>query len=259
MKLTKPQSWNFWYAESSLTALLIFTLVYLFVVCAFGALSFGGFVGRLSFSLIIVAGVLTTFRQRLLRFLGIVLAVANLTLTWMEYIHRAWSLTFLSAILGMLFLVLLLAVLIVQVFQAGTVTGHRIRGAILVYLLMGGMWGFFYYAVALTIPHAFNWPEGLVTGDLQKVQQALTYFSFITLTTTGFGDVTPAIPLTRSLAMFEALASGTDQLVRDGCRHGRRTLHLCSRHSPGFPARCAGRSPAPDSAQYRCHPDDPGL
>lgn len=206
MKLTKPQSWNFWYAESSLTALLIFTLVYLFVVCAFGAFSFGGFVGRLSFSLIIVAGVLTTFRQRLVRFLGIVLAVANLTLTWMEFIHRAWSLTFLSALLGMLFLVLLLAVLIVQVFQAGTVTGHRIRGAILVYLLMGGMWSFFYYAVALTIPHAFNWPEGMVTGDLQEVQQALTYFSFITLTTTGFGDVTPAIPLTRSLAMFEALA-----------------------------------------------------
>jgi len=33
----------------------------------------------------------------------------------------------------------------------------------------------------------------------------LTYFSFITLTTTGYGDVTPAIPLTRTLAMFEAL------------------------------------------------------
>jgi hypothetical protein len=138
MKLTKPQSWNFWYAESSLTALLIFTLVYLFVLCVFGALSFGGFVGRLSFSLIIVAGVLTTFRQRLLRFLGIVLAVANLTLTWMEYIHRAWSLTFLSALLGMLFLVLLLAILIVQVFQAGTVTGHRIRGAILGLPVNGG-------------------------------------------------------------------------------------------------------------------------
>jgi hypothetical protein len=68
------------------------------------------------------------------------------------------------------------------------------------------MWSFFYYVVALTIPHAFNWPEGLAADDWQAVQQVLTYFSFTTLTTTGFGDVTPAIPLTRTLAIFEALA-----------------------------------------------------
>ena len=68
------------------------------------------------------------------------------------------------------------------------------------------MWSFFYYVVALTIPQAFNWPQGLATSDRQAVQQVLTYFSFSTLTTVGFGDVTPAIPLTRTLAVFEALA-----------------------------------------------------
>jgi hypothetical protein len=206
MKLTKPQSWQFVSAESGLTALLIFTLVYLFVVCALGDFSFSGLVGRVLFSLVIVAGVLTTFRQRWVRFLVIILAVGGLTLTWMEHIHRAWSLTILGALLGMIFLLFLFAILIIQVFEAGTVTAHRIRGAIVVYLLMGGMWSFFYYFVALTIPHAFNWPKGLAVGDWQAVQQVLTYFSFTTLTTVGFGDVTPAIPLTRTLAMFEALA-----------------------------------------------------
>jgi len=206
MTLSKSQPWHFWSAESGLTALLIFTLAYLFVVCALGAFSFGGLVGRVLFSLIIVAGVLTTFKQPWVRFLVIVLAVAGLTFIWMEQIHRAWSLIIMSAILGMLFLVLLLAILIVQVFEAGTVTAHRIRGAVVVYLLLGGIWSFFYFIVALTIPHAFNWPEGLAAGDWQAVHQVLTYFSFTTLTTTGFGDVTPAIPLTRTLAIFEALA-----------------------------------------------------
>jgi len=124
----------------------------------------------------------------------------------MELIHQAWSLTILNALLGMIFLLFLFAILIIQVFKPGGVTAHRIRGAIVVYLLMGGMWSFFYYVVALTIPHAFNWPEGLAAGDWQAVHQVLTYFSFTTLTTTGFGDVTPAIPLTRTLAIFEALA-----------------------------------------------------
>jgi hypothetical protein len=48
-------------------------------------------------------------------------------------------------------------------------------------------------------------PEGLAGGEAVR-QRLLTYFSFVTLTTTGFGDITPTHPLTRTLAMFEALA-----------------------------------------------------
>jgi Ion channel len=206
MKLTKPLSWQFVSAENGLSALLYFTLAYLFVVCTFGDFSFGGLVGRVLFSLIIIAGVATTFKKRWVRFFIIVLAMSGLALTWLEYIHPAWTLSILNALLGMIFLLFLFATLIVQVFQRGAVTGHKIRGAIVVYLLAGGMWSLFYYVVALTIPHAFNWPQGIVTSDWQAVQQVLTYFSFTTLTTTGFGDVTPAIPLTRTLAMFEGLA-----------------------------------------------------
>src|SRR5208337_5202349 len=102
-----------------------------------------------------------------LRFFAIVLAVAFLTLTWIEHIHQTWSLTISSAVIGMIFLFFLFAILIIQVFRTGVVTAHRIRGAVVVYLLMGGVWSFFYYIVALTIPHAFNWPEGLAAGNWQ--------------------------------------------------------------------------------------------
>jgi hypothetical protein len=188
-----------------MTALLVFTLAYLFVVCALGDFNLGAIVGRLLFSLIIVAGVLATFKQRWLRFLVLVLAAVSFTFIWLELFYRYRSLTILNTAFGLLFLLLLLAILIVKVFRKGEVTPDRIRGAIVVYLLIGGMWSFFYFTIALTIPHSFNWPKNLAVGDLQAVQQTLTYFSFITLTTTGYGDVTPAIPLTRTLAMFEAL------------------------------------------------------
>ncbi len=207
MNLSKHRHlWDFWSAERGLTGLLIFTLAYLFVVCALGDFSFGAVVGRLMFSFIIVAGVLTTFRRRWLSVLVIVMALVDLSLMWLDHLHPEWALTVLNAVFGMLFLILLLAILIVQVFRSGAVTAHKIRGAIVVYLLIGGMWAFFYFIIALTVPHSFNWPKGLAVGDLQAVQQTLTYFSFITLTTTGYGDVTPALPLTRTLAMFEALA-----------------------------------------------------
>jgi hypothetical protein len=205
MSPSRFKFWDLWSAENGLTALLFFTVAYLFVVCALGDFNFGALVGRLMFSLIIVAGILTTFRQRWVRFLVILLAVTSFTFVWLEHIYHYRSLTLLNTVFGLLFLIMLLAILIVKVFQKGEVTSDRIRGAIVVYLLIGGMWDFFYFLIALTIPNAFNWPQNMVVGDLEAIQQTLTYFSFITLTTTGYGDVTPAIPLTRTLAMFEAL------------------------------------------------------
>jgi hypothetical protein len=43
-------------------------------------------------------------------------------------------------------------------------------------------------------------------ANIDALQRQLTYFSFITLTTTGYGDITPVHPLARTLAIFEALA-----------------------------------------------------
>ena len=138
MKLSRLHPGHFWSSESGMTSLLIFTLAYLFVVCALSELSFGDLVADLMFSLIIVAGVLTTFKQRWVRFLAIGLAVATLALTWQQEIHPVESLAILNTVLRLIFLGFLLAVLIVQVFGAGAVTAHRIRGAIVVYLLLGG-------------------------------------------------------------------------------------------------------------------------
>jgi hypothetical protein len=194
----------FWSAESGLTGLLIFTVAYLFVVCALGDFGFGDLLADTFFSFIIVTGVMATFRQRWLGILATILAVAGLVLTWQQEIHPMEGLALLSTVIRLLFLGFLLAVLIVQVFGAGPVTAHRIRGAITVYLLLGGLWALLYHIAALTIPHAFHLTASLAGGE-PLPQRVLTYFSFVTLTTTGFGDITPTHSLTRTLAIFEAL------------------------------------------------------
>ena len=59
--------------------------------------------------------------------------------------------------LSLIFLGFLLAVVIVQVFGEGPVTGHRLRGAIVVYLLLGAIWALLYQMVALSalVPSVF--------------------------------------------------------------------------------------------------------
>jgi hypothetical protein len=205
MNLSRLHPRHFWSTESGLTGLLIFTLGYLIVLNCLSEFGFGRLLARLLFSLIIVAGVLTTFRQRWLHGFAIVLAVASLGLNWVVEIRPGSTLTTLNAGLSLIYLGFLLAIVILQVFGEGPVTGHRIRGAIVIYLLLGAIWALLYQVVALTIPHAFRLSESMAGGDPDALQRLMTYYSFITLTTTGYGDITPVHPVARTLSMLEAL------------------------------------------------------
>ena len=196
---------HFWADETGLTSLLIFALGYFIVLNSMGEFWFGRLVAHIFFSLVIVAGVLTTFKKRWLSFFVIVLAVVSLALNWAEESRIVEGLAVLTNGLSLIYLGILLALVISQVFRDGPVTAHRIRGAIVIYLLLGVMWAFAYQVVALTIPQAFRLPEGLIAGEPDALRRELTYFSFVTLTTTGFGDITAVHPVARTLVMLEAL------------------------------------------------------
>ncbi|HWU39887.1 MAG TPA: potassium channel family protein, partial [Candidatus Acidoferrum sp.] len=98
---------------------------------------------------------------------------------------------------------LFLALVLRRVFQPGPVTWHRIQGAVAVYLLFGLAWAQLYECVEAIAPGAFQVPRGDV--GTAGWFPPLLYFSFITLTTLGYGDILAVHPVARSLAMFEAL------------------------------------------------------
>ena len=89
------------------------------------------------------------------------------------------------------------------VFGPGRITYHRVLGAVLLYLIIGLIFVALYGFVALSSPQAFtNLPA--LHGDF-AVAGNLIYFSFVTLTTTGYGDIAPLHPYARSLANVEAI------------------------------------------------------
>jgi hypothetical protein len=89
----------------------------------------------------------------------------------------------------------------VKAFRAGPVNVHRIQGAVAAYLLFGLTWAAAYQLVAALAPGAFASAQPLAVQD----PRVWTYYSFVTLTTMGYGDVTPVHPAARSLALMEAL------------------------------------------------------
>ena len=90
------------------------------------------------------------------------------------------------------------------------VTSHEVFGALSVYLLVGATWEFFYALCLQADPGAIAFPEGphlLANGPAKSeaAMQNLTYFSFVTLTTLGYGDILPISRLARTLAWMEAV------------------------------------------------------
>jgi hypothetical protein len=88
----------------------------------------------------------------------------------------------------------------INVFAAGRPLRDRVFGGIVLYLLLGVMWAVAYALVDTLTPNAF---AGRPANDAGLADWG--YFSFVTLTTVGYGDITPVTRVARSLAMLEAL------------------------------------------------------
>ena len=88
------------------------------------------------------------------------------------------------------------------VFRRGRVTYHRIVGAILLYLLIAMAFATLFAFVGLSDKEAI---KGITFDDDQSLASALFYMSFVTLTSTGYGDIVPIHPLARSLCNIESV------------------------------------------------------
>ena len=90
-----------------------------------------------------------------------------------------------------------------QVLFTGEIDGNKILGAICLYLLLGLIWAVLYTLLQLEYPDSFQ--------ALQQNSQwfmlfpDFVYFSFVTMTTLGFGDISPTLPVARFLTYFEAI------------------------------------------------------
>jgi len=195
-----------WASDWSLTVLLVLLATTVFLIRPIA-----GFAGdvrlitSLVFTVMLVSGAVEVAkRSRLLGLSFGVVAVLTVLVHWARYTIFGTPWLAVDAISSIVAFGMLAAIVLVQVFRDGPITIQRIQGAIAVYLLIAIMFAAAYTAIDLNIPNAFQ--GGLQLEHIHNdPMQRFIYFSFVTLTTVGYGDVVPLAPVACSLAMLEAL------------------------------------------------------
>jgi hypothetical protein len=191
--------------DGSLTALVAFEALSIFVVGPLiGVHDLARHVLVFTFSLVIIAGVFAVSRDTRAGIALIAIGVAIVPLQAAGfYWQEPWA-TVVYMILFMAFFVLLSWLILVHVFRRTRINLHCILGAIAVYLHIGLVFAVLYTLLSRSLPDAFSFTEALAEGH-QGLFSRLMYFSFTSLTSVGYGDITPVAPLARSLANLEAL------------------------------------------------------
>ena len=132
------------------------------------------------------------------------LALYDGTFNFITLNFQCWAI-FLFAIIAVVMVVGILR----DVLSPGEIDGNRIAGAACAYIMIGIIFGNMYLLCTLLNPGSFAWHGShlseLTSLPLFEKYQLLYYYSFVTMTTLGYGDIIPEAGLTRALSFNEAL------------------------------------------------------
>lgn len=156
-----------------------------------------------AFCLFTLVSVWSLYREGVIFRIGLGLAALNIAIALTALIIPFRLVEICAVILVIVFSVLSCFVAGRHVFSLRETDANSLTGAVCVYMLLGLIWALIYEAMA------YIWPvgafQGLSFSDNIMQFDSFLYFSFVTLTTAGYGDITPLNPLVRTIAYLEMI------------------------------------------------------
>ena len=192
--------------DPALTAMLIAQASLVVFIAPFGAADYGGFERDAAFELFrLFIGFLTAIISRgrfvtAVAIVAVALMISGNALSFFSLSLYSIQLTHFGTIIGSVIISLVVGR---AVLAPGPVTAHRVLGAIVLYLNFGIIAAAVYRVIGDFDPAAF----GGIAPDATPAQvtNILVYFSFVTLTTTGYGDIFPINAFARGIANLEGI------------------------------------------------------
>ncbi|NOX87084.1 MAG: hypothetical protein GXO86_14180 [Chlorobi bacterium] len=127
--------------------------------------------------------------------------VIMIILTWVTEFLNFPLLSRITGIISTFFFFIIIILLVIRVARSKTVGVLEFLESVNVYLLLGIAGSILFGMIYSTNHDAYN-PK----GEILKNQADFIYYSFVTMTTLGYGDITPNDSLARSLSIFFSVA-----------------------------------------------------
>jgi len=164
---------------------------------------FNDLIGTLLYTGLLIASVHALSDTRRHVWTAAVLAFPVLLLTWIEGFYGSPLLKVVYLVFAVLFVAYTVVRVLSYVLGSGSVDSDKIYGALSGYLLLGHGWALAYILVEILNPGSF---AGLAQpGVVEGIGSELIYYSFVTLTTLGYGEITPISLPARNLAAMQAV------------------------------------------------------
>lgn len=200
----RPKTGNYAFLLSG----LLFLFLLMPLLSTFPALAKNALLMRVmlqvGYSALMLLGIWGLSQENHLFKFGLALALLTVAFSIVDIFYDSIAIELCIKALVILFSVGSAVIATKHVFGSTQVDRNLLFGAMSVYLLMGFIWAILYEVIFQFLPGSFN---GIERGaDGKAPMDTLLYYSFVTLASLGYGDITPVAPLARTLAYLEVIA-----------------------------------------------------
>jgi Ion channel len=196
---------HFWTEEKGLTSMFILLCVSNFLIIPFftreNVLIY--LIVRAFWFILLFTGILTLAENRSLMRKLTIIPILLLIVSLVKLLLDNIILDYIELLVMLGVFALLIYMVLEKVFEDGSITIHRVIGSILAYMLIGNVWGQVFQFIYIHVPGSLQVPEVYAATGVPS--SVFLYFSYTTLTTTGYGDLLPVHSITRTLVIVEQL------------------------------------------------------
>ena len=195
---------NIWEREKGFIWMLAIAVITLATTQLTQTLAWEGkFIVRAGFFFITIIAIHSSSLSKIGKSVGYGIGAAILALAIVMIPLETQGLNLLYTTLVTGYMIFVIVLVFKQIFTGETITVKKIGGGIAVYILLGHLWATLYLDIYIIEPHSFHYGGQEIRAD--EALKHLSYFSFITLTTTGYGDIIAINPVARIFVMLEGL------------------------------------------------------